>query len=603
MWAYFETLPVLIATNANFRALFHRGAPEYMYIPAGEYVVTRGWKPNSSSGREAAMRGDGPQFTIIQMPVDGTAEYLVEFLDRTSGGTPYLNAYYNLDIRGIKLVGGKGLFFNAESNASFVQRGVNVEDTDILGFTAIGVGSLWGDDPRWNFQNVIIETTAPNTKGLYLPPGVANPTFNNVTIIGCTYRVVTAASHQGTGFISGLTMFSLSTDDHEADFWFKTIDPLEANDGRGLIVSGNRLSSENRGGKPVVLIADGDGIGAQELQRHATTTSVRRFRDWKMVGNTITGAGTADDPVLAGPLIRSYTADLGRLQVRDNSINVAFTKILDLVPAPTIGKPGEMQLGPNQFVGTGEIPEFCNRDVGHWSHGDGTETGGTSTPLLSGGLDAAYKIVSLTAGGAAHSTGTATYSTTAAVAATDPIGMSDSRSLVFSSAASYMEIISDATQLAASGLNDGENYWVEFEAQRTGATLQLTEVDVEVFITSASGGRTWRWHYRPTVGWRRNRFAFQCNEVPLTMRLRIMPSPENWAASRDRTRVARPVIYRASRPQSRDPHRLPIFGKSALSAGGVEGDMVYCSDAAGGKTPVFYDGVNWRNVWDRVILS
>lgn len=52
--------------------------------------------------------------------------------------------------------------------------------------------------------------------------------------------------------------------------------------------------------------------------------------------------------------------------------------------------------------------------------------------------------------------------------------------------------------------------------------------------------------------------------------------------------------------------RLPIYNKLALpdpTRTGAEGGLVYVRDEVGGATLAFSDGVNWRRVQDRVVVS
>lgn len=54
----------------------------------------------------------------------------------------------------------------------------------------------------------------------------------------------------------------------------------------------------------------------------------------------------------------------------------------------------------------------------------------------------------------------------------------------------------------------------------------------------------------------------------------------------------------------RVPVRLPTFVKADLpSASTYSGCFIYVSDEAGGATPAFSDGTNWRRVADRAVVS
>ena len=608
MFAAYELLTRYTTNNGLFRTVFDQSVPWKIDLKPGRYVVNEGWKPSSSAGRIMKMVGDGPTQAVIIMPTDGSGGYLIEQEDRTDGGTPYLQPYHAVHCEGFKLVGGKGLYINREPDAPFVQRGVHVELVDIVGFTECGMASLWADDPRWTLRSVRIETTSPGTKGLYLPRGVANSSFVDVSIFGCTYKLVTARSFQSTSNISGISMFSLAGDDHEADIWFTTIDSAESNDGRGVIISGNRFSSENRDGKPVVLIADMDGVGEEQAQGHVPSASSRRFRDWKFVNNTVSGSGTADSG--AGPMILSYTADIGASEIRDNSINVGFTRIIEVQDSPTVNEAVGLQIGPNQFVGGGEPPVFCNIDIGNWVSPNGSEIAGKETPILShGAQDPNALVVSVTAAGAPHTMGTVTTSNANLIATApnneDPFGFANARAVVFQTAAGYVEMLSDPTQLAALGLAVNENYFIEFWHKHLGGLI-INEVDCEIVINSSGGNLTRTFSFRPTAKWLPYRVAIPAHTVPTGFRVRWKASPDAWSASSDRFKLARPRAYRANRPTVDAPQFLVPFQKAQLTAASAAASypsLIYVTDEAGGAVPAFSDGTNWRRVTDRAIVS
>lgn len=603
MFAYWETIDVVSTTNGNFRTVFNRSVSHKMRIPAGKYYTTYEWLPDSANGRSVVIEGGGAYQTVIQMPVDGSEGYFLRFPKRE----PYSNPYHFVDIRGIKFVGGKGVYLNEEDGAPFVQRGVNFIDVDILGFTECAAGSLWGDDPRWNFGRVRIETTAPSTVGLYLPKGVANPHFEDVRIIGCTYRIVTAGDFQSTSIISGVTMFSLPDDDHEADIWLKTIPVTSSDDGRGVIITGNRFSSENRNGKPIILIADGDGTGTDITERHSTSVSSRRFRDWVFEGNSVSGQGTADASQ-AGPMIVSYAVDIGRARISANSFNVGFSHVLWLAADPEGSSGGEFIVGPNQFVGGGEAPLPCNRAFGIYRYEDGTELLSSSTAVSGdGGIDPSYALVNIGASSSRISMGLATTLDANLVSSgyPDAYGFADSRAVIFTSSDGYVRFTSDPTALSGLGLKDGDNYFIEWEAKQTGATLQIGEVDVEIVAVTAGGTVTRRFSYIPTEGWRRHRVSLQLPQAPTSFQVTFYPSPDNWSASSDRTQIARPYFYRANRPIPHTPEQLEVVTKATLTSASaaVAGRLLFIPDEAGGAVPAFSDGTNWRRVTDRAIVS
>ena len=54
----------------------------------------------------------------------------------------------------------------------------------------------------------------------------------------------------------------------------------------------------------------------------------------------------------------------------------------------------------------------------------------------------------------------------------------------------------------------------------------------------------------------------------------------------------------------RGPQTLTVYGKTALpDAAKWRGGQIQVSDDAGGEVPAFSDGVNWRRVTDRNVVS
>lgn len=64
------------------------------------------------------------------------------------------------------------------------------------------------------------------------------------------------------------------------------------------------------------------------------------------------------------------------------------------------------------------------------------------------------------------------------------------------------------------------------------------------------------------------------------------------------------IALAAVRALSRLPVLLPQYAKTALpSAADNVGAMIYVTNDAGGAVPAFSDGVNWRRVTDRNVIS
>lgn len=48
---------------------------------------------------------------------------------------------------------------------------------------------------------------------------------------------------------------------------------------------------------------------------------------------------------------------------------------------------------------------------------------------------------------------------------------------------------------------------------------------------------------------------------------------------------------------------LPSYTVASAPTGQATGTMIYVTNETGGAVPAFYDGVNWRRVTDRAIIS
>ncbi|GAF77980.1 unnamed protein product, partial [marine sediment metagenome] len=246
-----------------------------------------------------------------------------------------------------------------------------------------------------------------------------------------------------------------------------------------------------------------------------------------------------------GPMIQSYTQDLGRVEIRDNSINISFTKLLQIEPTLTTGYASDTRIGPNHYQGTGERPIPCNRDLGLWVDWV-DEIPSLGTPLAAdGSYDPNFTMLSevtldpvdeaeLTLGGSATR-----------AAATDSLGGTNAREYTFTvdDGTDYVGIPTAGVAFTA-----GANYFIEFEI-KVAATQSLTEVDLEAVMTMASGSKTVRRGVVPTADWMLIRLPMSTQAAMTGQTTRIYPSPDSFAGgSQDKIQIGRVRIYRANRP-------------------------------------------------------
>jgi len=545
--------------NSNeTRAIVTLGNRVALRVPGGHYLYNgAGFDPSTQASRVIVLMGDGSSSTTLEITSDA---YLV---DCPADWTAALNFFA---AEGMKVCGGKGLFLNratfandegdiAGGGGGVPQAGHYLRDVRILDFSEVAFGSYWTGTANWSVTYCWIETTRPNTKGLLFNPQVANPDLTGTTIVGCTYKIVFLPAGIAATYIQNMAyMHSLAEDDHEADIWLMAIDAgVEgyANAGNGLIIRGNRLSNEFRNGKPVVLIADYEaGSEPLHLRRHSTSATTKVMRDVSFVDNVAGGTGTADT---AGPLIRSYTQELGRMVVRNNSLSRSFSYLLELMTPPTgIGYMSDTVLGPNDYQGGGEPPMPCNYPIGIWrGPQEGEEIPSPGTPLSgAGGYDPNFLLMSSVAGSPVVGDDLTLNGGVTRAAATDALGGTNAREYTFTSASSseWANI-----PIGTADTDPYGNIFVEFDV-RAGATQALQEIDVEITLNVTGGGtETIRRSIQPTAEWLPVRIPVNIGGVVLSGTVRFFASPDSFAAGvRDKVRIGRPRVYRANRPVNYD---------------------------------------------------
>ena len=535
-FAYLEAVTKEEYTSATQRDIISIGGCKELYFPSGHYLYNgAGWQPNSQAGRSIAIKSDGPNSAIIEIQSD---VFLIDY----QIGAPAPN---NIQVRDIKIAGGKGLYMNRQTTA--VPQCSQVFDNCIItDFSECAIGSYWGDSPRWRITNCIIETQKPNTKGIFFPAGVANPSLTNTTITGCTYRVVFTGSHVSQTFVDGLTMFSLSSDDHEADIWFIT-NPSLINAGQGVVVQNNRFSNENREGKPVILIADSDGVGDLHTQGHSVSTTSEYFRDLIVRNNVLTGQGTADetDTNVTGSFVKSYSRSIGRMWIYDNSMNVGFRYILELLNTP-INYESDLVLGPNHFQDNADQPLPCNLQIGQWRYFDHAEIPSLNThTVTNGGYDINYFPFSKVGTNIAE-VGALTYSNASGSTLTsdDGMGGSNATTITFTDAAGYAQVpMADIGSITGGGA-----CYFDFELRKS-STQAMTEVDVQILLTYASGNETITRSCVPTDDWLQYRIPITPTAALIGFRVRIIPSSDSFSAGvTDKVDFGRFHVYRANSP-------------------------------------------------------
>ncbi len=95
------------------------------------------------------------------------------------------------------------------------------------------------------------------------------------------------------------------------------------------------------------------------------------------------------------------------------------------------------------------------------------------------------------------------------------------------------------------------------------------------------------------------------------MRIASLPRPNetlanapNGAASRDYLVYFQDVSERLNTFLLGDAVRLPVYTVAKLPAAkNVQGGLIYVSDESGGAVPAFSDGVAWRRMTDRQVVS
>lgn len=538
MFAAYETRTKYEYTSASQRNIVTLGNAAGIYWPPGHYLYGgTGWQPDSQAGRSIVMYADSPNSAIIELTSD---TFLIDY---QSGGSVAPNLIH---CENLKVCGGKGLYMNRQTTA-VPQAEQTFINCYILDFSECAIGSYWGDSPRWTVKDSHIETVKTGTKGLFLPAGLANPDFSNTTIVGCTYKIVLTPANQSLQFIRGLTMFSLSTDDHKADIWLMAIDAgVEGfnNAGNHTVITQNRMSSENRNGKPCILIADYTGTGDLHTLDHSTSATTKIFRDLIVTNNVVSGEGSADAPAATtGNFIDSYSGEIGAMWVYENYLNNGFNEILHLYTTPSAGYASDLTIGPNHFQGGGDRPIPCNLQIGNWRFYDNAEMPSLGTSLSFANYDYNYILLSQINNNPVDMS-EVTLSNATSVIAADAYGGNFAREITFTTGAGYANIpLNSIGSIAA-----GSNIFLEIDIKE-GATQALEEVDVEIAMTSATGSETIRRSLQPTSQWMPVRIPFSANEALTAMTIRFYASADAFSSGvTDKVQLYRPRVYGANRP-------------------------------------------------------
>lgn len=527
-----------------------------LYFPGGHYLYNGdGLVPDTANSRILKILGDGSSNTILEICSD---VYLVDCPEA------WTHAFNFFHCEGLKVCSGKGLFMNRATydnelggtGGGVPQAGYYVHDVRVLDFTECGFCSYWEGTANWKITSCWFETTRPDTKGIMIGPLVANPDLTATTIVGCTYKIVVIPVGPSGSIIQGLSyLHSLAADDHEADIWLMTVDPLVqgyVSTGQ-IMITDNRFSNENRGIKPVILIADSDDGGDPDtplhLRSHSTSNSTLLFRDLVVHGNYITGN---NDPDTAGPFLKSYTADLGQLVIWHNSFGNGFTYLCELTTAPTAGYISDMILGPNLYHSgsVGEKPTACNYSIGIWRDPYGEEIPSAGTPLSgSGGYDPNYHLMSVASSNPVDEDELTLAGSVTRTVVTDALGGTNAYEYTFT-AANTVDYINIPV-----GSVDADPYgcgYVEFDA-KTASSRAMTRVDVELKPTISGGGETIRREIILTGEWLPVRIPFNANGTLVSCTVRFYASPDDFSAGvRDKVQIGRPHVYRANRPVNRD---------------------------------------------------
>ena len=310
-FAYIEADPSKDGSSENgARSIILRTDAIAILCRKGEYFYNgAGYTPIIE--KVIILRGLSPDSTTINIQSD---VHLIHPTDDSK-------VMVYVELSNIKIIGGRGAFFNEKNNLGAVGHGKRVYNCIFGGYTSVAFGSTQLSDARWVVKNTVFEGGDSGTPvGLYLPHEVAGMEVSGCnTFSGNKYDII--CTNDGISeMVIGPTnnFFNISGRSKEADIWFQ---PGDSNQGLGVRLIGNRHSNENLDiSDPNILIADRDGTTASHVFSHLLATSTNSFNGLTINQCTMNSVGNPDTSSGARGYILSYTPNVAGLRVVDNQL-------------------------------------------------------------------------------------------------------------------------------------------------------------------------------------------------------------------------------------------------------------------------------------------
>jgi hypothetical protein len=262
---YIEDNPSKDAQSLNgARGIFLSYDAVVMRFPRGDYYYNGlGYTPVEN--KVIVIKGDSPDSSSISIVSD------VHFTNPKNASK--VMSY--VEFSDIKIVGGRGAFFNEKTDVVNVAHGKRVYNCVFSGYTSVAFGTTQGSDARWAIKQTVFDGGNVGTPvGLLLGSEIAEPDIGGCnTFSGNKYDIITANDGISELIIGPSNTFfnTASNNIKEADVWFQ---PGDIKQGLASKLFGNRHSNENLDvTRPNILIADRDGSTASHVFTHLTTLS------------------------------------------------------------------------------------------------------------------------------------------------------------------------------------------------------------------------------------------------------------------------------------------------------------------------------------------
>lgn len=341
-----------IINALNFAASLHNAAPSrvavwqgqapVVFLPPGEYL----W-----DGPAYNPTGVGP---ILLSARPGTVRI------RNTGGD-YLFAPSQIvtqtDIRGIHLLGGKGLIHYTLASANVT--GFHAfEDNVFDGYTECAIANETADMPTMSVRrNSFLQGGNGYAVGLALGGYCDSTVIEDNQFLRNSIDVKIGDRLSGNIVISRNAFFTFSGGMTKvADIWLvpnSDVNNFGINSGYGTVIRDNKFGNENIDAtKPRIIVAQEAAGASRALRQPSTADSAGAYYSGLVIegGNRfVTGGGTT------APLLRSYISNLRNLQWRGNLVHYGHTYLaqmpassgtadyavrnwsIDLLAAPDVG--------------------------------------------------------------------------------------------------------------------------------------------------------------------------------------------------------------------------------------------------------------------------